>query len=315
MPEPETNIPQSSWADEIEEGDVELPPPSERVVGDTKIVTVWAYNDEGKKVKIVRTYKVERKLVSKAVARRKALPKFGMSAGDRPGPNPATTVVAEEVLMQVRRIWRNIGTTSIRLCSLCVEYDFNSLCAVLMQFVANKDESEKDEADKSALDMLKERNKGVVKCRICKEDHWTTNCPYKDTLGPLRDSLAGKEVSEEGAASGAEGGPGASGGPSGASGPSGAAGGTGGGGPGGGGAASSGGKYVPPSRRGGESALQRLGESMPDRRRSKHQVGRLIDWMKGVRQSLHAIGVDNDGCVDARLILASSVESIGHIVS
>ena len=33
-------------------------------------------------------------------------------------------------------------------------------------------------------------NRGVVKCRICKEDHWTTNCPYKDTLGPMRDALA-----------------------------------------------------------------------------------------------------------------------------
>ncbi len=116
MPEPETKVPQSSWADEIEEGDTELPPTSERIVGDIKIVTAWAYNDDGKKVKHVRTYKVEKKLVSKAVARRKALSKFGLSAGDRPGPNPATTVVAEEVLMQVCRgcrvQWRqaSIGT-------------------------------------------------------------------------------------------------------------------------------------------------------------------------------------------------------------
>ena len=36
------------------------------------------------------------------------------------------------------------------------------------------------EKEKSALDLLKEKaSKGVVKCRICKEDHWTTNCPYK----------------------------------------------------------------------------------------------------------------------------------------
>lgn len=224
MPEPE--IPQSSWADEIEEGDAELPPPSEKVQGDNKIVTAYQFNEDGKKVRVVRTYKIEKKLVSKSVARRKALPKFGMSAGDRPGPNPATTVVAEDVAMQ---------------------------------FVANKDEHEKDDGDKSALDKLKEGgNKGVVKCRICKEDHWTTNCPYKDTLGPLRDSLAGKtdedKIGEEG---GAAGGPGGPGGP-----PGGAAGGGGGGGV-------QGGKYVPPSRRGGDGAVQRLGESMPDRRRSK----------------------------------------------
>ena len=36
------------------------------------------------------------------------------------------------------------------------------------------------EGEKSALELLKEKaSKGVVKCRICKEDHWTTNCPYK----------------------------------------------------------------------------------------------------------------------------------------
>lgn len=27
-------------------------------------------------------------------------------------------------------------------------------------------------------------NKSMVTCRICKGDHWTTKCPYKDTLGP-----------------------------------------------------------------------------------------------------------------------------------
>ena len=84
-----------------------------------------------------------------AVARRKNLPKFGMSKEDRPGPNPQTTIVAEDVYMQ---------------------------------FIAGKDEADKmdTEGEKSALELLKEKaSKGVVKCRICKEDHWTTNCPYK----------------------------------------------------------------------------------------------------------------------------------------
>ena len=26
----------------------------------------------------------------------------------------------------------------------------------------------------------------IVQCRICKGDHWTTKCPYKDTLQPLQ---------------------------------------------------------------------------------------------------------------------------------
>ena len=61
-----------------------------------------------------------------------------------------------------------------------------------MNFVHNKEEHEKDD-DKSALDRLKETNKGVVKCRICKEDHWTTQCPYKDKIGLLKD-LPGKTL-------------------------------------------------------------------------------------------------------------------------
>ena len=58
------------------------------------------------------------------------------------------------------------------------------------QFLAGKDESERDEDSKTALEKLKDSKQCVVKCRICKEDHWTTMCPYKETLGPLQESLA-----------------------------------------------------------------------------------------------------------------------------
>merc|ERR1719251_668444 len=100
----------------------------------------------------MRTYKIERKMVPKSVAQRRNWAKFGMSKSDKPGPNPQTTVVAEE-------IWMN--------------------------FVANKDENQKDEQD-YAMSKMK-ASMGVVKCRFCKEDHWTTQCPYKDTLAPLRE--------------------------------------------------------------------------------------------------------------------------------
>ena len=79
----------SSWADEIEEGDTTtLPPSSEKIKGDTKIVTEYMFNEDKKKVKVVRTYKIERKMVPKIVAERRVWPKFGMSKNDKPGPNP-----------------------------------------------------------------------------------------------------------------------------------------------------------------------------------------------------------------------------------
>ena len=34
----------------------------------------------------------------------------------------------------------------------------------------------------------------IVKCRVCKGDHWTTKCPYKDSLQPLQQ----KEQDEKG---------------------------------------------------------------------------------------------------------------------
>ena len=41
----------SSWADEIEEGDVTtLPPSSEKIKGDLKMVTDYSFNEDGKKV-------------------------------------------------------------------------------------------------------------------------------------------------------------------------------------------------------------------------------------------------------------------------
>lgn len=38
--------------------------------------------------------------------------------------------------------------------------------------------------------MSKIKGQKIVSCRICKGDHWTTRCPYKDTLGPMQKELA-----------------------------------------------------------------------------------------------------------------------------
>ena len=77
----------------------------------------------------------------------------------------------------------------------------------------------------------------MVQCRICKGDHWTTKCPYKDTLGTLKDSMQDptgtppNEAADAGAAR----------------------------------AGSGTGKYIPPSQRGGAGARAKEGESMNGR--------------------------------------------------
>lgn len=53
---------------------------------------------------------------------------------------------------------------------------------------------ELEQRDDDPLKKLKEQQKGMVTCRICKGDHWTTKCPYKDTLG----ATTIKELEESG---------------------------------------------------------------------------------------------------------------------
>lgn len=92
----------SSWADEVELDSGSLPPPTEIIDAQgQKILTEYKFNKDDKKVKTVRTYKVTKHVVSKSVARRKKLPKFGDSAKDPAGPSPHTTFVSEDVNMQL----------------------------------------------------------------------------------------------------------------------------------------------------------------------------------------------------------------------
>jgi hypothetical protein len=92
----------SSWADEVELDSGSLPPPTESTDGHgNKTVTEYKLNKDDKKVKVVRMYKVTKHVVSKSVARRKELPKFGDSAKDADGPNPHTTFVSEDIMMQL----------------------------------------------------------------------------------------------------------------------------------------------------------------------------------------------------------------------
>ncbi|XP_037070673.1 eukaryotic translation initiation factor 3 subunit G-like [Pollicipes pollicipes] len=202
----------TSWADEVEESDEPVLPPTEEKLlpNGTKIVTEYRIND-GKKEKVVTTIKVENRKVSKEVAKRKVWSKFGLSKGDKPGPNTATTIMAEEVSMQ---------------------------------FITAHEE-EKDESDDMRA-KLKEQNKGQIKCRYCKGDHWTTQCPYKE-IGGLEEAKQEEEASKMA------------------------------------GSTSTGGKYVPPFMK--EGAKMRGESMMSSRGRDDYATVRVTNLSESTRES------------------------------
>merc|ERR1712170_306203 len=219
-----------SWAEQVELGEDEaLPPTVEDYDEDTgiKTLTEYKYNDDGKKMKVVRTYKVENRKVSKSIASRKGWKKFGAASSDPPGPNPANTIISEEIFIQ---------------------------------FVHTKDQQMQGDNDEDPLSKIKGQK--MVSCRICKGDHWTTRCPYKDTLAPLQESLDDKKKPEDEAAEAAT--------PSAA--PK----------PGGGGGGGAGGKYVPPNMREGGN---RRGDSMMSSRKDESATIRVTNLSEDTRES------------------------------
>ncbi|KAG0055859.1 translation initiation factor eIF3 subunit g [Gryganskiella cystojenkinii] len=152
----------SNWADEVD-GD-EQP----QTFTDAKGITThieYRINDDGKKVKITRRSqkKLIHDVVNKAVAARKKWPKFGKEKGNKPGPDPATTNVGDNIKLKL------------------------SSTGQIVQEVDDKHEQMKAQL----------QNKKIL-CRICKGDHFTTKCPYKDSLG-VEDAAAASPVPEEAA--------------------------------------------------------------------------------------------------------------------
>jgi translation initiation factor 3 subunit G len=83
------------------------------------------------------------------VAERKAWPKFGLESGKAAGPQTDTVSVAENIVFRPTSNWK-----------ASVE--------------------DKGDEDKKKLELKNAK----IKCRICQGDHFTTKCPFKDTMAP-----------------------------------------------------------------------------------------------------------------------------------
>lgn len=102
--------------------------------------------------------------VNRSAAARKRWEKFGQERGKPPGPDVATTTVGEQVFLKL-----SLGEA--------------------------QKETVQDDEDK-IREKLKDK---TILCRICKGNHFTTKCPYKDTLKPQDEvSTPTEETKEEG---------------------------------------------------------------------------------------------------------------------
>lgn len=145
----------TSWVDTMKEHHAadQLPPPTEKVEGDLKIVTEHKFNDEGKKVKITKTYQIVRNEVTKGVLKRRQWRPFGKDQSE--DEKREATNMDEEIFMQ---------------------------------FINQKDtETVEDDPWAKAL----EANKSLFKCRACMGNHATAQCPLGTKPEDLNDDMAG----------------------------------------------------------------------------------------------------------------------------
>ena len=145
----------TDWAED-DEPDLAtaIPPPqiTKNKDGSETVVTIF-FNEEGKKVK--RTQRIRRTVVKKRenprVAERRQWAKMGPEAGKAAGPRPDTTTLGENIIFRP-----------------------------MVGFKSGQAQEKAPEEDKKAEQLKKMQ----IKCRICGGDHFTTKCPFKDTMAP-----------------------------------------------------------------------------------------------------------------------------------
>ncbi|KAF2275680.1 eIF-3 RNA-binding subunit [Westerdykella ornata] len=142
----------TDWAEEEDEDSLQLPQQTITKNKDgTETIVTYSIREDGKKVKTTRRIKKTtiKTIVNPRVAERKHWAKFGLEKGKPAGPQTDTTSVAENILFRPMAGWK--ATT--------------------------EDKSEEAKKKNSLKD-------AKIKCRICSGDHWTTKCPFKDTMAP-----------------------------------------------------------------------------------------------------------------------------------
>ncbi|KAF2662423.1 eIF-3 RNA-binding subunit [Lophiostoma macrostomum CBS 122681] len=142
----------TDWAEEEDEDSIQLPQQSITKNKDgTETIVTYSIREDGKKIKTTRRIKktTVKTIVNPRVAERKHVPKFGQEKGKPLGPQTDTTSVAENIVFRPVANWK-----------------------------ASADDKGEDAKKKASLKDAK------IKCRICSGDHWTTKCPFKDTMAP-----------------------------------------------------------------------------------------------------------------------------------
>lgn len=145
----------TDWAEEEDDNDLQLPAPQITKNKDgTETIVTYRIGDDGKKYKTTRRIKktVIKQVVNPRVAERKAWAKFGQEKGKPAGPQTDTVSVAENIHFRPMANWK--ASTE-----------------------------DKGEDDKKKLELKNAK----IKCRICQGDHFTTKCPFKDTMAPEGD--------------------------------------------------------------------------------------------------------------------------------
>ncbi|KAI8873215.1 translation initiation factor 3, RNA-binding subunit [Ramicandelaber brevisporus] len=152
-----------------------------------KYIVEYKLDESRKRVKIVQ--KIQRRKVTEqvnvSVAERKKWAKFGADKGKPPGPDTATTIISEVVLLKL---------TSGRRTAAAQQAAAAEQAAIIAGATLGGEETE-DGAGASNLQA------SAIVCRYCGGDHFTTRCPFKDTFGNPDAPGGGRDA---GAAAGAE---------------------------------------------------------------------------------------------------------------